>query len=69
MTKELVVGCPTCKKKFVYKTSESRPFCSHRCKMIDLGHWFDESYSIEGRDNTVYIEDPNILGNDLDENH
>ena len=23
------------------------PFCSERCKMIDMGQWFDEEYRIE----------------------
>ncbi len=40
------VSCPKCKKKFEYYDSKSRPFCTERCKMIDLGHWLDESYTI-----------------------
>lgn len=57
MDKTLSVKCPTCEKKFNYYKSEFRPFCCEKCKMIDLGHWFDESYTIEGRDGTVYIEE------------
>lgn len=34
--------------------------------MIDLGHWFEESYTIEGRDNSVYIEDRDQLQNLID---
>ena len=44
--KELSVICPTCKKKFSYYTSEFRPFCSERCRLIDLGQWLDESYTV-----------------------
>lgn len=40
------VKCPTCKKVFEYKSSKWRPFCSERCKLIDLGHWVSENYSI-----------------------
>lgn len=40
------VNCPTCKKKFNYFESEFRPFCSERCRMIDLGQWLSESYSV-----------------------
>lgn len=69
MSKELVVKCPTCEKKFVYKTSKSRPFCTERCRMIDLGHWFDESYTVEGVDGTVYIENPVLLGDAVDEDY
>lgn len=61
------VKCPTCEKKFNYYTSESRPFCTERCKMIDAGHWFDESYAINGPDNSVYIEDPDLLQTGMDE--
>nr|WP_232317327.1 DNA gyrase inhibitor YacG [Candidatus Nucleicultrix amoebiphila] len=37
------VKCPICKKPSVEKY---RPFCSERCKMIDLGKWLGEAYSI-----------------------
>lgn len=40
------VSCPTCKKKFNYFSSEFRPFCSERCRLIDLGQWLTESYSV-----------------------
>lgn len=42
-----VVKCPTCGKD-VRWTPESRfrPFCSKRCKQIDLGAWAAEKYKI-----------------------
>ena len=64
---ELKVKCPNCKKEFEYYSSQVRPFCSVRCQMIDMGHWFDESYAIPGRSNTVYIEDSEMLQQLLDE--
>lgn len=44
--KGIDVKCPNCKEEFSYYESKFRPFCSERCKMIDLGHWFEESYSV-----------------------
>ena len=41
--------CPTCEKQLTVVVKEDaphRPFCSKRCKMIDLGRWFDGSYQI-----------------------
>ena len=46
MNKQLQVKCPQCDKTFFYYESENRPFCSDRCKLIDLGHWFKESYRV-----------------------
>ena len=37
--------CPICKKK-VAKSNEYLPFCSERCKLIDLGNWASEKYVI-----------------------
>jgi len=39
--------CPVCRKT-VEATAPLRPFCSERCKMIDLGRWLDGSYAIPG---------------------
>lgn len=72
MNKKLKVKCPKCKKKFAYYSSEFRPFCTERCKMVDLGQWFDGTNSIKGKDNTVYIEDPDLLKklqDDTEENY
>ena len=38
--------CPICKKKFESSKSKSKPFCSDRCKDIDLGNWLNEGYTI-----------------------
>jgi endogenous inhibitor of DNA gyrase (YacG/DUF329 family) len=43
-------NCPTCKKETIYsKDNPNRPFCSKRCKLIDLGEWANESHRIEGK--------------------
>lgn len=45
-----IVNCPTCMKPVAWTDdSEWKPFCSERCKLIDLGAWADESYVIEGQ--------------------
>ncbi|NVB40087.1 DNA gyrase inhibitor YacG [Pseudenhygromyxa sp. WMMC2535] len=39
--------CPTCKKQHMAGPETThRPFCSDRCKMVDLGRWLDEDYRI-----------------------
>jgi uncharacterized protein len=40
---EMSKKCPICEHN---ATVESSPFCSARCKEIDLGRWFTEGYSI-----------------------
>jgi endogenous inhibitor of DNA gyrase (YacG/DUF329 family) len=41
------VRCPTCGKSVEWVASNRyRPFCSERCKQIDLGAWADEKYTI-----------------------
>lgn len=42
-----VVKCPTCQKQVVWlKSSAFRPFCSDRCRLIDLGEWASEKHAI-----------------------
>lgn len=42
-----IVDCPTCGTKVSWvETSLFRPFCSERCKQIDLGAWAEEKYAI-----------------------
>ena len=42
-----IVKCPQCRKSTNYSPKNAfRPFCSERCKLIDLGEWADESYKI-----------------------
>jgi uncharacterized protein len=45
----LLVNCPHCSKAVPWISSEKfRPFCSERCKLLDLGAWADESHRIPG---------------------
>ncbi len=41
--------CPTCHRAVEYTALEEipyRPFCSARCKLVDLGRWLNEEYRI-----------------------
>ena len=40
-----MIQCPVCKKE-VAPTSAEFPFCSERCRIIDLGNWASEKYRI-----------------------
>ncbi|ACB32820.1 protein of unknown function DUF329 [Leptothrix cholodnii SP-6] len=41
------VPCPTCKRPTVYRRDNPwRPFCSERCKRIDIGAWASEDYRV-----------------------
>ena len=52
--KPLTVNCPTCNKKVIWNEhSPERPFCSERCKLIDLGAWASESYTIPVQDDAA----------------
>ncbi|WP_417596661.1 DNA gyrase inhibitor YacG [Oceanospirillum sp.] len=47
--KPLTVKCPTCKTDVVWsEASTHRPFCSDRCRLIDLGEWASENHKIAG---------------------
>jgi endogenous inhibitor of DNA gyrase (YacG/DUF329 family) len=41
------VACPRCGKKAAYSAENKwRPFCSERCRTIDLGKWAAEDYRV-----------------------
>ena len=41
-----MVKCPRCGKRVPWESNPYRPFCSERCKLIDLGMWASEAYRI-----------------------
>lgn len=48
-TKPREVKCPTCGASVVWgPQSPHRPFCSDRCRLIDLGAWASDVYRVEG---------------------
>jgi len=43
------LNCPICKKIVLWTEQfPHRPFCSDRCRLIDLGEWASESHRIAG---------------------
>lgn len=51
-----IFPCPNCgKPSILTKENASRPFCSERCKLIDLGEWAAEGHKIAG--DPVYLTD------------
>lgn len=56
-----LVTCPTCKRTLDWSSENKwRPFCSERCKLIDLGNWAAEK--------NVISTSAGANENDLDEN-
>jgi endogenous inhibitor of DNA gyrase (YacG/DUF329 family) len=46
-SKPRLVACPNCKNLSEFSPNNAfRPFCSERCKLIDLGVWATEGYAI-----------------------
>ena len=45
-----MVKCPTCEKETMFAPeNQFRPFCSERCRLIDLGEWAQESYKVASK--------------------
>ena len=44
------VPCPRCGTRREWSGNPWRPFCSERCKLIDLGAWFSEKHAIPGEE-------------------
>jgi endogenous inhibitor of DNA gyrase (YacG/DUF329 family) len=54
-----VVNCPSCGKKVEWTAaSRFRPFCSERCKQIDLGAWATEKYQISASETDKTADEP-----------
>ena len=51
------VSCPNCGKPVEWSpASKWRPFCSQRCRLIDLGQWFSEEHAIPGETADDFVE-------------
>jgi endogenous inhibitor of DNA gyrase (YacG/DUF329 family) len=48
-TSKKEISCPTCGKKSIWSADNPyRPFCSDRCKLIDLGAWAEGKHRVPG---------------------
>jgi endogenous inhibitor of DNA gyrase (YacG/DUF329 family) len=52
----MTVRCPTCRTIVVWETAAYRPFCSERCKAVDLGRWLREDYRIPAEEGAADSE-------------
>jgi len=43
-------ACPRCATLTTWEDNPSRPFCSDRCKLIDLGAWANDEYRLPTED-------------------
>jgi uncharacterized protein len=59
--KSRALRCPTC-RTLVLKSNENFPFCSDRCRLVDLGKWASGGYVI-----STPINDPETLENVAEE--
>lgn len=54
------VNCPTCQSSVEWNNlSIYKPFCSERCRLIDLGEWVSESHAIAGEPAMPFEENDN----------
>lgn len=60
--KEQKITCPVCRKASPWDGNAFRPFCSERCRLIDLGKWASEDYRIAG-------EEKDMTSDDISENN
>ena len=45
-----MVRCPICRAEVSWEGNPHRPFCSERCRLIDLGSWAEGRYRIPGKE-------------------
>ena len=49
-----IVHCPQCENEVPWQDEQQwKPFCSERCKLIDLGEWASEGHSIPGESSQI----------------
>jgi endogenous inhibitor of DNA gyrase (YacG/DUF329 family) len=69
MSKQPQVRCPTCKKVGDWFSGKYGPFCSRRCKLMDLGKWFNEENLISEPLRPELLEEPTDLSRQIDPEH
>jgi len=63
----LTVKCPTCRTEVSWEGNPHRPFCSERCRLIDLGAWAGGKYRVPGEKLGEESEGSKKENNDDDE--
>jgi endogenous inhibitor of DNA gyrase (YacG/DUF329 family) len=59
-TEAVRITCPICKTVLENAPDDfpPRPFCSPRCKLVDLGNWLNDSYRIPTSERPEDTDDP-----------
>ena len=52
------IKCPYCRTETQWQNNPSRPFCSERCRLIDLGRWDNEEYAVAGEKVQLPADNP-----------
>ena len=56
-----LIKCPNCKKVGPEDSQYKwKPFCSERCKLIDLGSWIEGNYRIVAEDELIQYQEAKI---------
>jgi endogenous inhibitor of DNA gyrase (YacG/DUF329 family) len=64
-----IVRCPQCGKSSEYSPrNSSRPFCSERCRLIDLGEWAEGNYKVPTEPSEMTPEEFELLQAELEKN-
>ncbi len=62
----MIVKCPKCGKEVETTGNRYRPFCSERCKLLDLSNWLSGSYGIPEENSTAEDGDESLMQKDTD---
>lgn len=62
-----IVRCPQCGKSSEYSPrNTARPFCSERCRLIDLGEWAEGNYKVPTEPSEMSPEEFELLQQELE---
>jgi endogenous inhibitor of DNA gyrase (YacG/DUF329 family) len=68
MTTDRIAACPHCGTSTRLDSRNPwRPFCSERCKLVDLGDWLTGRYVIPVRDETAPDANPALVDDGHDQ--
>jgi uncharacterized protein len=56
--------CPVCQREFKRDETTAMPFCSERCRLIDLGRWLEEDYALP---EVTEVEEDELPGEEKDD--
>ena len=67
MSKLSNIRCPVCEQHGAWFNGEFGPFCSKRCRLVDLGKWFSEEHAISEPLRSEHLEKyAELAGSQLD---